>query len=152
MKVAVIGLGHGRNHIAAGNLPEFSLPDQVVSLMRFENEAIGKVWVNIGIKGGLGVSLTLCGSKGTIKVKEENWDAYIDEGLPGRPIGKAGYVKVPFLTSVKLIDEEIGHFVDCVREGIRPIVDVRDGAKTVAVLETAVKSYRTGLPQQVSKF
>jgi hypothetical protein len=39
-----------------------------------------------------------------------------------------------------------------VREGIRPIVDVRDGAKTVAVLETAVKSYRTGLPQQVSKF
>jgi hypothetical protein len=40
--------------------------------MRFENEAIGKVWVNIGIKGGLSVSLTLFGSKRTIKVENGN--------------------------------------------------------------------------------
>jgi predicted dehydrogenase len=119
--------------------------------MRFENEAIGKVWVNIGIKGGLSVSLTLFGSKGTIKVENGNWDAYIDEGVPERPTGKAGYVKVQFLTSEKPIEDEIGHFVDCVRKGKRPIVDARDGVKSVDVLDAAVKSYRTSLPQQVSK-
>jgi len=135
-----------------GNLPEFPLPDQVVALMKFLNGAIGKVWVNIGIKGGWGVSLTLCGSKGTIKVENELWDAYLDEGLPGRPTSKAGYVKMPFVTSEKPIDEEIAYFVECVRRCEKPIIDVRDGAMTVAVLDAAVKSYRTGLPQRLSKF
>jgi predicted dehydrogenase len=73
--------------------------------------------------------------------------------VPERPTGKAGYVKVPFLTSENPIDGEIEHFVDCVREGRRLIVEARDGVsvKSVDVLDAAVKSYRTNLPQQVSK-
>ncbi len=70
----------------SGNLPEFPLPDQVFALMKFLNGAIGKVQVNIGIKGGWGVSLTICGSKGTIKVENGIWETYIDDDLTGRPI------------------------------------------------------------------
>jgi predicted dehydrogenase len=133
-----------------GNLPEFPLPDQVVALMKFRSGAIGKVWVNVGIQGGWGITLTLCGSRGTIKVESDFWDIYIDEGLPGRPIGKAGYVRMPFQATGKPIDEEIAHFVDCVRSGERPLIDAIDGAKTVAVLEAVVKSYQSGSPHRVS--
>jgi predicted dehydrogenase len=59
---------------------------------------------------------------------------------------------MPFVTFEKPIDEEITHFVECVRGGKKPIIDARGGAMTVSVLDAAVKSYRTGLPKRLSKF
>ncbi len=132
-----------------GNLPDYPLPDQVVALVKFRSGAIGKVWVNIGIQGGWGTALTLCGSKGTLKAESEGWELSLDEGLPGRPVGKAGYMRLPFQTIGKPMDAEIAHFVDCVREGKKPLVDAWDGAKTVALLEAGVRSYQTGQPQRV---
>lgn len=134
-----------------GNLPDYPLPDQVVTLIKFHSGAIGKVWVNIGIQGGWGTTLTLCGLQGTLKAESEGWELFLHEGLPGRPIGKAGYIRVPFQTAGKPMDAEIAHFVACVREGKKPLVDAWDGAKTIALLEAGVRSYQTGQPQEVSE-
>jgi UDP-N-acetylglucosamine 3-dehydrogenase len=130
--------------VRTGNLPEYPLPDQVVALLKFGEHAIGKIWVSIAIQGGWGTALTLCGASGTLKAKSDGWELYLSDE-------PSGYRHVPFPTTGKPMDAEIAHFVECVRDGKKPLVDAWDGAQTVALLDAAVRSYQTGQPQPVRK-
>jgi len=43
----------------------------------------------------------------------------------------------------------IDHFVDCVINGKKPLIDVREGAKTVSALVAGVESAESGKPIKV---
>ena len=47
------------------------------------------------------------------------------------------------------IQEAVSHFVDCVINGKQPLIDVREGAKTVSALAAGVESAETGKPVKV---
>jgi predicted dehydrogenase len=43
----------------------------------------------------------------------------------------------------------MAHFADCIVNDKRPCEDGREGVKTIAALEAAWRSARTGLPEKV---
>ena len=55
-----------------------------------------------------------------------------------------GAMNVPSLPMVEPLAAELGHFIDCVDTGKRPVVDGWNGVRTVAVLEAADASLRAG--------
>jgi predicted dehydrogenase len=55
-----------------------------------------------------------------------------------------GAMNVPSLSMVEPLAAELGHFIDCVDTGKRPVVDGWNGVRTVAVLEAADASLRAG--------
>ena len=54
-------------------------------------------------------------------------------------------------TDTDFFDEEINHFVACILDGQKPLIDVRDGAGTVAACVAAEKSLETGQPEAVEQ-
>ena len=48
--------------------------------------------------------------------------------------------------SIRLVS---AHFIECVLGGQRPMIDVREGAKTVAALVAGVESAESGKPVKV---
>ena len=116
---------------------EFPLEDCYIFTFQFENGCIGKVLVTSGCRGrGMGEGfLSIYGTEGTIwKNCIHHSDGRIEEIIAGD--GNA-------------IQETVSHFVDCVTNGTQPLVDVREGAKTVSGLVAGVESAETGKPVRV---
>jgi predicted dehydrogenase len=58
-----------------------------------------------------------------------------------------GAMHVPSLPLVEPLSTELGHFIECVDSGSRPLVDGWNGARTVAVLEAVDASLHAGSAQ-----
>lgn len=116
---------------------EFPLDDCYIFTFQFENGCIGKVLVTSGCKGrGMGEGfLSIYGTEGTI------WKNHIhhSDGRTEEIVAEEG----------NAIQETVFHFVDCVINGTQPLIDVREGAKTVAGLIAGVESTETGKPVKV---
>lgn len=59
-------------------------------------------------------------------------------------IQRAGDILLPHIEFTEPLSLECRHFVDCVREGKRPLTDGESGLRVVRVLEAAQKSLRSG--------
>lgn len=57
---------------------------------------------------------------------------------------RTGDINSPRLDAYEPLLAEVGHFVDCVRTGEKPLTDGRDGARVVAALEAAEASLGNG--------
>lgn len=116
---------------------DFPLDDCYIFTFQFENGCIGKVLVTSGCKGrGMGEGfLSIYGTDGTI------WKNRIHhpDGNTEEIVAEGG----------NAIQEIVFHFVDCVINGTQPLIDVREGAKTVAGLVAGVESAKTGKPVKV---
>ncbi len=67
----------------------------------------------------------------------------IDE-TPAKPVYRAGDVFVPTLDRTEALEVMAHHFLDCVKEGRRPLTDGRAGARVVRWLEAARHSASLG--------
>jgi predicted dehydrogenase len=55
----------------------------------------------------------------------------------------------PVLGETHACAEELEHFLDCLDADQPPMIDVRDGARTVAACLAVVESLETGRPAKV---
>ena len=116
---------------------DFPLDDCYIFTFQFENGCIGKVLVTSGCKGrGMGEGfLSIYGTEGTI------WKNHIHH-----PDGRTEEIVAD---DGDAIQETVSHFVACVMNGTQPLIDVREGAKTVSALVAGVESAETGKPVKV---
>ncbi len=57
---------------------------------------------------------------------------------------RTGDLTIPKVRFTEPLRNELGHFVECVREGTRPLTDAVNGLEVVRVLEAADESLRLG--------
>ena len=116
---------------------DFPLDDCYIYSCRFQNGCIGKVFVTSGCKGhGMGEGfLSIYGTEGTIWQNK----LYTAQG---------GVEEIQFekQDSIQLVS---AHFIECILGGQGPMIDVREGAKTVAALVAGVESAESGKPVKV---
>ena len=130
--------------------PEFPLPDNYISILRFKSGCTGKVWESSAIRRWPEhvVNLNAYGSQGTVMANtlEMQVKAWLDPDLRGQ----ADAALLPFVKTIgHPVRDELQAFVDCIRDGTTPLVDVVDGAKTVATLSAGLRSAAGGRPVRV---
>lgn len=120
--------------------------DSIIAVMQFPNDVIGKVFCSTAVKRSGTLRTVIYGTKGTIIV--DNSSKYITlfrEEIEGE---KQGYgvdcegmeLKIPVTLNSHNIKDEIKQFTDCILKNTPPSVSGREGAKTVSICESIVKS------------
>jgi len=133
------------------SLPEFPLLDDYIGIFKFKNGCVGKVWVTAGIRRipEHVVNFNAYGSEGSIETNTLQMQARV--WFHWQVPGQSDAMVVPFQRTVgHPVLEELKHFVECIRTGKTPLVDVTEGAKTVATLEAGLRSVESGKPEKVA--
>ena len=131
---------------ATRGMPFYTLDDTYVSNFFFENGSIGRLLLVLGarLKDKFRFELSVYGDGGELAAALGRSEVVQNvEALSGDE---------PVLLPVEggdALELEIAHWVDCIREGTRPAIDVIEGAKAVAVCLAAVRSVREGRPVAV---
>ncbi len=127
-------------------MPFYSLDDNYISNLRFCSGRIGRVLLLLGarLRNKFHVDLAVYGPQGSLKATMQR-----DELL--RNCGRADDASPEVLPIARADSHalEIAHFVDCIRQGRQPLVDVVEGARGIAVCEAAIRSAREGRPVPV---
>jgi mycothiol synthase len=135
-------------------VPEYHSADNILISLKFKNGCVGKIWITFGLRRRPAhvVDLNVFGSEGTIYTNTEQAEArlYLPELMLGEAEDQSGWTTIP-LKTVKghPFLAELAAFVEAIQTGRKPMVDVEDGARTVAVLEAAQQSLELGQPVQV---
>jgi predicted dehydrogenase len=129
------------------NIPECPTEDQMNANVKFVNGAIGRVMTAIGQTRPYVIRCHVWGTQGTIEGDNVAEEAQFT--LRQFSDWKQQMITIPTHKSAKPISNELDHFITCILEDRRPLVDEVEGAKTVATCEAAVQSMATGLPVRV---
>jgi predicted dehydrogenase len=127
-------------------MPFYPLDDTYVCNLHFANGAIGRVLLLLGarLKEKFRVDLNLYGSEGSLRATLQRPE--VVQELHAQPEDR------PVVVPVAPGDAQaaaLAHFVECVRTGQRPLVDVVEGARTVAVCAAAIRSVQEQRPVTV---
>lgn len=123
-------------------LSDFPYDDSIIMNFKFKNGCLGKVAIFLGCKRPYALNISIYGTKGTIinnkvflsKIKElEDFITLPITILPEHPY----------------FFKELSHFIDCIINDKSPLIDIREGAKTVATCIAAADSIKTGEPVKV---
>lgn len=131
--------------------PEFPLPDTYISILKFANGCLGKVWETSAIRRVPAhvVNFNAYGSEGTMLANTLEMEAklWLNWGVEGL----ADAQTLPFRRTIgHPVLDELTHLVDCIRNGATPLVDALEGAKTVATLAAGLRSLESGKPESVN--
>ncbi len=129
-----------------------ALPEHAISILRFESGCLEKVWLNKGLRRWPEhvVELAAYGSDGTAMTNTEDMQvrAWLDPEIGG-PMGPAVMEFKP--TIGHPVKAELEAFVKAILEDRPPLIDVRDGARTIAALVAALESAKNGIPVKVEQ-
>ena len=128
-------------------LEEWPTNDATIAILKFPNNVIGKVFASMGCRRNYTMRTVLYGTKGTIICDNTSPDmtVFFDEGA--LPNGKSSYTvphKYPVEINNHNVGQEIIDFVNAIKNGEPSPVSSLEGASTVAVCCTAVKSAKEG--------
>lgn len=125
---------------------EAKSPDCMLAVLRFEGGAVAKSMTNMAVQRPALHNLILYGTKGVfINAKP---DGILYRGHASKPeLVTAKYGAADSGQGQKAV--AIGHLLDCIETDGEPLVDVREGARTVAVCDAIFRSHETGLPAKV---
>ena len=133
--------------LRSGVAPDYPREDNFVINVRFASGAIGRVAAFLGMvhpPGVAGVSLTLYGTRGTIRDNRKALDPRdlvpSSEQTAEFPGGGGHYGEMQVM---------MRHMADCVLNGAAPWVGVRDGARIVSTGLSCWESLRSGAPARV---
>ena len=140
-------------------LTSWPVDDCTISVFKFPNDVIGKVFCSIGCKRNYTMRTLLYGTKGTITVNNKDPYIYINRARlcdDGNVLGGTWGEEEHELTLAKPIDldhhntkGENAQFCDCILNDKPLPTDGREGAKTVAVCNAVVESCKTGMPVKI---
>jgi predicted dehydrogenase len=116
--------------------------DTVVASLKFRSGALGRCLVSVGAKTPYGFNFGVYGSAGSVR----NGDLYLST-VPG----PEGWMRMPIavIREHHTCAEELDHFLTCLKTGATPLIDVRDGAQTVAVCLAIAEACRSGRSERV---
>jgi len=128
-------------------LADWPVNDCTIALFRFERDILAKVMVSIGCVRPYTMRSVFYGTEGTIICDNTSPEIQVCS----RKLYDSGdaFARVPVTVSHHNVREEVKEFVACVLEGRQPLVDAREGARTIAACVAAVESARTGKPTPV---
>ncbi len=116
--------------------------DTIVASLRFRSGALGRCLVSVGAKTPYGFNFAVYGSRGSVR----NTDLHL-ASVPG----PEGWMPMPIavIPEHHTCAEELDHFLVCLRSGAPPLINVRDGAQTVAVCLAIAAACRSGRSEPV---
>ncbi len=129
--------------------------DSAIAVLKFPKDVMGKVYVSTGCKRNYTMRTVLYGTKGTIIT--DNTSPAISlflEEFEGKSklfdIPMQGIeMKLPVRINNHNVAEEINDFVDIILNDKEVDIPVSEGAATVAVCETIIRSAASGKPEEV---
>jgi predicted dehydrogenase len=123
------------NHIA---FPAYPVEDCAMILLRFRSGVIGRHLVALGCKRPGEFPLVVMGTKGTLKSNK----LFLED------MRTADYMELPgyYYDHERACTDSIADFIDKVKNGGKPLVDVFESSKAVKICLAAIESYRTGKP------
>jgi len=128
---------------AYGNLKvlvdEAKSDDFITTIAKFENGCTGNIICSSGCQHPGSTHLSVFGSQGTVERNSTLWW----NKRQSQP------EQVPRIEAIDSTHFVANHFVECILEDKKPLVDVRDGSKTIAVVEAAIQSSKEGKPVKV---
>jgi len=137
---------------ATRGMPFYALDDTYVSNFTFESGGIGRLLLVLGarLKQKFRFELKVYGPGGELAATLGRSE--VVQNVDARRLETVGPGEAPSVLPVEggdALELEIAHWVDCVRRGTPPAVDVIEGAKAVAVCLAAIRSAREGRPVPV---
>ncbi len=138
-------------------MAQFNVDDTVISLLRFENGAIGTLensWMRPPSSGSrrIGASLIVMGTEGSLKVEpyQDSVTVYqpqsVDLLLPAY-----SFDNTPFGKISGVYRDEFAHFVECVRMGTPPIISPEQALSAVLVCSAIEQSLREGVTVHIDQ-
>ena len=120
---------------ARGGRQVHKLEDHVQSILTLEDESrvafIEANWLTPRKKR----ELTITGSNGVLSIRFLTQELVLE---------KADIVIEPIIKQREPLKLELQHFVECVKDGRKPLVDAIDGLKAVAIAEAILESMESG--------
>jgi len=129
--------------------------DTVAAVLRFKNGAMGVIEATTSVHPGYPKRVEIHGSKGGAVIVDDSVVEWNEAGDPER--GKAmkeqfgpkfvsGTASNPMAMSFDNHRKQIGDFIQAIEEGRTPMIDGREGARSVAVVRAIYKSAKEGRP------
>ncbi len=116
--------------------------DTILLSLSFETGLLGKVLVSVGCKRPYQLNFAIYGTEGTL----------VNSGLFLEKIaGLRDFMQMPLETPEEFPHYalEVEHLVNCIRNDEQPLVDAREGARTVATCVAGIEAIRRGGPVEV---
>ncbi len=135
-------------------LPEWPVDDCVVSVMKFPNNVIGKVFTSIGCKRLYTMRTVIYGSEGTIITDNTSNHLSLFRSNAATPdaafsVTQGMELKIPVSISSHNMIEEIRDFCNSILNDTPVSPDGKQGLYTVAVCDAIVRSSKEGTPVAV---
>lgn len=133
--------------------------DTVAAVLRFESGAIGVIEATTSVQPGYPKRIEVHGSKGGAVLVDDavaSWheeeDVKAGEEMLARygATHRSGTASDPMAMSFDNHRRQIEDFIEAVKEGRRPLIDGREGAKSVAVVRAIYRSAESGEPVVLS--
>jgi len=127
-------------------LPQVTYDDATISVLKFPNDVIGKVFVSIGCKRSYTMRTLIYGTKGTIICDNTS------DTMQLYTIGEDGILagKEPEIISIDIknhnVAKEFEVFADHIKNDTPVVMSAREGAKTIAACLAIVESSKCGSP------
>jgi len=127
-------------------LTDWPTDDCTISIWKFPNNVIGKVFVSTGCKRGYTMRSVFYGSKGTIICDNTSPDLKLFS-TDNEKFTEA--VSIPVDIANHNMTAEIAEFAECILKDLPVRTTVLEGAKTVTAALSAVESSKTGAPVSI---
>ena len=134
-----------------------TVDDTVISLLRFENGAIGTLensWIRPegASSRPIGASLVIMGTEGSLEVAPYRETMAVYTANHAEPAGFSySFEEGVFGKITSAYRDEYAHFVECVRTGAKPIVTPEQALSAVLVCNAIEQSLRHGASVRVSQ-
>lgn len=136
-------------------LTDWPTNDCTISVLKFPNDTIGKVFCSTGCKRNYTMRTVLYGTEGTIIVDNTSDTlSLFKNDLKGdkdflNEKTKGLEIKIPVQISNHNINDEINEFCSCIAEGREPLLNPGAGAATVSICLSIIESAKKGVPMPV---
>ena len=128
-------------------LPQVTYDDATISVLKFPNGVIGKVFVSTGCKRDYTMRTLFYGTKGTIICDNTSDHLQVFRTNENGDTIKPAEI-IPIQVNNHNAKEEYASFADAIVNGTPIQMTAEEGAKTVAVCLAIVESSKTGVPVQ----
>jgi predicted dehydrogenase len=128
--------------LSMGYRPDFEQDTTITFVARFKNGAMGKVCCSYDVACPYIYNLEIFGDRGTLR-NDKLWAV---QSFPGQD----EWITIPTTTpdsgdvTHHPFPDEVDHFVDCILQNKKTIVDLDDAIKTFEIIEAADRSAENG--------